>query len=606
VAAALGAAAFGSAPVRATPVAPVNTADRAAVIALYNSVHANTVSASGWTGSLATCTPGTTSAAFREQAYTETNYYRALGGVPSGVTENATYQAQAQAAALTYPLSPSGNDPHNPLPSYPCFTAAGLTGAQNSNFYGWCCSLPGSNSRDAIRSWMDDGLGDMGHRYGILNPPATQTGFGYVPSDGGWGAAYQYAQDQPFTAWPAMNTPGGALVWPPSGFVPRQDVFRAWSIWLPGADMTNAVVTTTKDGAPIASPVIFRETKNTPGHSYYPPSVLVWQPNMPLDGGGSYHAASAADVIYQVTITGIPGHDPLTYTVKVVSPELSTVPTAPTAMQLTNSGANVSMSWTDNSNNETTFDIERARWVAGVWTEWTGLPSAGANATSASDNNVPAGQYAYLVRAHNATGDSPWLIGVVFHSSATTIPAAPTSLQLANSGSNVTVAWADNATNELGYDVMRARWVAGVWSEWTSWPVDINGTSFTDTNAPDGTYAYLVRAQNPIGPSAWLIAVIDHSTATTPPAAPTGLQLVSTGPGVKLTWTDNATNELVYDVQRAHFVGGVWTEWNAWPADINATSFTDPSVPSGTYAYLVRARNPIAASAWVINVITRP
>ncbi len=72
-------------------------------------------------------------------------------------------------------------------------------------------------------------------------------------------------------------------------------------------------------------------------------------------------------------------------------------------------------------------------------------------------------------------------------------------------------------------------------------------------------------------------------------AAPTALEAVvggATARDVALSWTDNATNETGYSVER-RTGGGPWSEI-ATPA-ANATSYTDADSDTGTFEYRVRA-----------------
>jgi len=277
-------------------------------------------------------------------------------------------------------------------------------------------------------------------------------------------------------------------------------------------------------------------------------------------------------------------------------------PAAPSNLQVTPTGAQVGLTWTDNSADETGFDVERARYVAGTWTEWTSF-AVGANVTAAAQSNVPDGQYAYLVRSTNANGPSAWVVATTTVSTATTPPSPPTSLVATPNASTVQLSWLDASNNELGFDVMRARNVAGVWSEWTGFVADINAAGFTDMGVSDGFYAYLVRSHNVLGNSAWTITTVTVSTASAAPNAPTGLTISTTGGQVSLTWTDQSANETGFDIERARYVAGAWSEWTGFPVDRNATSAGQTGVADGQYAYLIRARNAVGVSAWVIAVI---
>jgi len=284
---------------------------------------------------------------------------------------------------------------------------------------------------------------------------------------------------------------------------------------------------------------------------------------------------------------------------------LGSVPAAPSGLTAVRSAPDVTLTWVDESSDETGFDIERARNVAGTWSEWT-ASAVTADTTTMIDPAVPEGRYAYLVRSTNDVGASDWLVTELTVSDAVTAPPAPTDLVATPLGGSVGLAWVDQADHELGFDIMRARNAAGVWTEWIAFAADRNATSFTDSAVPDGRYAYLVRATNDLGGSPWTIVVTDVSTATTTPSAPTDLVVSAVGTSVSLQWTDTSANETGFDIERARFVNGAWTEWAGFPADRNATSAADTVATDGQYAYLIRARNAIGPSAWTVVATTVP
>ncbi|MBK7319521.1 LamG-like jellyroll fold domain-containing protein [Candidatus Villigracilis affinis] len=80
-------------------------------------------------------------------------------------------------------------------------------------------------------------------------------------------------------------------------------------------------------------------------------------------------------------------------------------PADPTGLSATSSSSyQVDLTWTDNSNNETSFEVEIGSAVAGPFSPLTTL---GQNVTTVADTNVfPAIQYCYRVRATNAVGPS--------------------------------------------------------------------------------------------------------------------------------------------------------------------------------------------------------
>ncbi len=85
-----------------------------------------------------------------------------------------------------------------------------------------------------------------------------------------------------------------------------------------------------------------------------------------------------------------------------------TPPTAPSSLTATVApGSQIDLAWTDNSNNETGFQIETAPGPA--CTVWASLGSSGANTNSFRHWNTTVNtQYCYRVRAAGSGGNSDW------------------------------------------------------------------------------------------------------------------------------------------------------------------------------------------------------
>lgn len=82
-----------------------------------------------------------------------------------------------------------------------------------------------------------------------------------------------------------------------------------------------------------------------------------------------------------------------------------------------------------------------------------------------------------------------------------------------------------------------------------------------------------------------------YNALTTPtpdlPTAPSNLNALAFGCDIRLTWTDNSNNESGFYVYRK--TGNIFSEIGYTGA--NETTFWDYDMPSGTYAYYVRAYN---------------
>lgn len=180
-------------------------------------------------------------------------------------------------------------------------------------------------------------------------------------------------------------------------------------------------------------------------------------------------------------------------------------PSAPTNLTATAaSSSQINLAWTDTSNSEDGFKIERCQ-GAGC-TNFTQVTQTGANATTYNDTGLSASTtYSYRVRAFNAGGDS----GYSNTASATTQasaqpPAAPSGLTAtAVSTSQINLAWTDNAGNETGFRIERCQG-QGCTSFTQIAQVGANVRSFSNTGLSRNTrYRYRVRAYNAAGNSAY-------------------------------------------------------------------------------------------------------
>ena len=212
-----------------------------------------------------------------------------------------------------------------------------------------------------------------------------------------------------------------------------------------------------------------------------------------------------------------------------------------------------------------------------------------------------------LSAAQNATLARSQGVGTIVNDDVAAPSGLTATLQV---GPQVALSWTDNATNEDGYVVERAP--GGTTAFAVIATPAVNSVAYTDTTVALGSsYVYRVKAVSAIsGPSAYSNTA--PLTVPTIAAAPSGLSRTITrttaGPDtVALRWTDNATNETGFTLQRATnaaFTTGLAT----FRLGANVRTFTN-SVPHGaTYYYRVQAFNLGGASVWsnTVNVTSVP
>ncbi len=180
----------------------------------------------------------------------------------------------------------------------------------------------------------------------------------------------------------------------------------------------------------------------------------------------------------------------------------ASAPSAPTNLAANVASATqINLSWTDNSNNETGFKVERSFDGSTGWAE---IAALAANTTTYQNTGLVAStKYYYRVYAYNAGGNSEYSnIPNATTSAGASVPAAPTNLTAtAASATQINLAWADKATDETGYKV---EWSSNGTSGWTiiTTSLGANTTSFQHTGLTAGTtYYYRVYAYNANGNS---------------------------------------------------------------------------------------------------------
>ena len=169
-----------------------------------------------------------------------------------------------------------------------------------------------------------------------------------------------------------------------------------------------------------------------------------------------------------------------------------------------------------------------------------------------------------------------------------TVPGTPGPIAVAPvSGTQINLAWAD-VSSEAGFKIERSTDNL----IFTQVGTTLTGvTSFSDSTVSGSTlYYYRVKATNAAGDSA-PSAVVSSQTLQ-PPVAPSGLvaTAVANSLQMNLTWTDNATTETGFIVERSPNGTDTWTQIGTPAANATAFSDTSAGLTAGTtYYYRVRA-----------------
>jgi hypothetical protein len=219
--------------------------------------------------------------------------------------------------------------------------------------------------------------------------------------------------------------------------------------------------------------------------------------------------------------------------------DFTNTPPQPTNLQATSSGTStINLSWTDNSTNETGFEIQ---WSPDGSSAWTQLVVKAANTNTHSDTGLSPGTTRnYRLRSLGTQNPSAWTVPV----SATTLPlppAAPGSLAVTNTtATTLALSWQDNASDETSQEIQRAPASSESWTTVANIAADLQ--THTDSGLlPNSTWKYRVRALNAGGASAW------SNTAT-------GSTTISSSQTVNLLLGHTSNTTISSELSSAHYL----------------------------------------------------
>ncbi len=216
---------------------------------------------------------------------------------------------------------------------------------------------------------------------------------------------------------------------------------------------------------------------------------------------------------------------------------------APTNLQITNFiESEAVLTWTDNSSNETSFEIERSQ----DGTNFTTIQTVGSNITTVTIGGpyLITNQYSFRVRTKtniNYSGYSNIVKSTIQFN-------APTNLQVTSfTETTIVLSWQDNSSYETGFELEKSEngstytLVKTVNANTTTATID---GSFLTTNQ----YSFKVRAKTNINYSTYSNIVTQNLQFN----APSNLQIASfTETQAVLTWVDNSIFETSFEIEKS-------------------------------------------------------
>ncbi len=277
----------------------------------------------------------------------------------------------------------------------------------------------------------------------------------------------------------------------------------------------------------------------------------------------------------------------------------TTIPDTPSALSVDSISSatlnpSIVLEWTDNSDDETGFTIERS-----TSTDFSSAESfsADTNDTEYLDKTIAEDtEYYYRIAAKNSAGSSDWV-----SSSAITFaydaPAAPSGLSATKTGTtSCNLSWTDNSYCENGFTIEYSE--NENFTTFSTEPADADATSASLSGlTPEGYYYIRVLAYNDTGDSDYS-DVEEVDLSATAPDSPSGLMVEqASNTSCTVSWMDNSTNETGFKIQYRT------DDTITTPITITVAAETDSTLISGltentTYYFQVCATNNGSDSAY--------
>jgi len=260
----------------------------------------------------------------------------------------------------------------------------------------------------------------------------------------------------------------------------------------------------------------------------------------------------------------------------------------------------IRLTWTDASNNEKGFKVERCQ--GANCTNFVQITTVGVNVTGYTNTGLSLDTvYRYRIRAYNDFADSTYTDIVTAKTFGP--PAAPSGLSVVatpNSSSKLSLSWTDPGNEETGFKLERC-----IGSGCTNFAeigaLPANTVDYMDKGLQANTlHRYRIRAYNAVGNSAYsnIASVKTNPLGLYIPTDPKLRTWRKTNPDLStswqtdITWTDNAGTETGFKVERCRgsvlFCNTALASY-VFVKTIPATPGTDATT---TYSFAGRPPNP--------------
>lgn len=265
---------------------------------------------------------------------------------------------------------------------------------------------------------------------------------------------------------------------------------------------------------------------------------------------------------------------------------------APVAPSLLNTNpvnnTQINLSWTDNSNNEDGFKIERKTTASGTYSE---IALVGPNVAAYNSSGLSGGiQYCYRVRSYNTAGNSTYS-NESCNTTFPDVPNVPLNL-IASTIQNplsVELTWTDNSTNEAGFIIEKETLTDAFVVIDT---VGENISFFQDLNVTNVSYNYRIKAYNITGSSAY-----SNVALVSVPVELTRFSANVVASNVNLIWkTATEINNSGFEIERCKTLEARSEEFNTigfvkgngTTTEPQSYNFIDENISAGKYLYRLK------------------